>query len=224
MVASVANAGVDRRHMEDTMQLTSKSLVDGQPIPPTNAMGVPGADGPKPGPNKSPHLAWSGAPSGTKSFAVTCVDRDAPTKADDVNKPDRTVPYDLPRAEFVHWVLVNIPAKTAELSEGQDSDGLTAKGKPGGATPYGVRGGNSYTGWFAGDPNMAGTYAGYDGPWPPFNDERKHHYEFKVYALDVEKLDLPAKFELADFQRASQGHVLADAKLTASYAIYPKAR
>jgi Raf kinase inhibitor-like YbhB/YbcL family protein len=206
------------------MQLTSKSLVDGKPIPATNAMGVPGADGPKPGPNKSPHLAWSGAPAGTKSFAVTCVDLDAPTKADDVNKPDRTVPYDLPRADFVHWVLVNVPAKTAELTEGLDSDGLTAKGKPGGAQSYGTRGGNSYTGWFAGDANMAGSYNGYDGPWPPFNDERTHRYVFTVYALDVDKLDVPQKFEIADFKRASQGHVLDEAKLTATYAIYPKAR
>jgi len=206
------------------MQLTSKSVVDGKPIPATNAMGVPGADGPKPGPNKSPHLAWSGAPSGTKSFAVTCVDIDVPTKADDVNKSDRTVPYDLPRTELVHWVLVNIPAKTTELSEGQDSDGFTPKGKPGGPQPYGTRGINGYTGWFATDPNLAGSYNGYDGPWPPFNDERKHRYVFTVYALDVEKLAVPQKFELADFKKASEGHVLDQAKLTATYAINPKAR
>jgi len=206
------------------MQLTSNSIADGKPIPQTNAMGVPGADGPKPGPNKSPHLRWTGAPSGTKSFAVTVVDQDAPTKPDDVNKPDRTVPYDLPRAEFVHWVLVGISPSTTELREGQDADGLTAKGKPAGATPHGVRGVNDYTSWFAGDPNMGGTYAGYDGPWPPFNDERRHRYVFTVYALDTDKLDLAKEFSYADFRRASQAHVLAHASLTATYAIYPKAR
>jgi Raf kinase inhibitor-like YbhB/YbcL family protein len=206
------------------MQLTSKSLADGKPIPATNAMGVPGEDGPKPGPNKSPHLAWSGAPAGTKSYAITCVDADAPTKPDDVNKPDRTVPYDLPRADFVHWVLAGISAQATELAEGLDSNGLTAKGKPCGATPYGVRGVNDYTSWFAGDANMGGTYCGYDGPWPPFNDERKHRYHFTVYALDTDKLDLPSQFTLADFNRASQGHVLGQASLTATYAIYPKAR
>lgn len=206
------------------MQLTSKSLADGKRIPETNAMGVPGEGGPKPGPNKSPHLRWSGAPQGTKSFAVTCVDLDAPTKPDDVNKPDRTVPYDLPRAEFVHWVLVDISPNTTELREGQDAEGMTARGKPIGATPHGVRGVNDYTSWFAGDKDLDGTYGGYDGPWPPFNDERVHRYVFTVVALDVAKLDLPAKFTYADYKRAAQSHILAQASLTGTYAIYPKAR
>ena len=206
------------------MQLSSKSLTDGKPVPAANAMGIPGADGPKPGPNKSPHLAWSDAPAGTRSFAITVVDLDAPTKPDDVNKPDRTVPYDLPRAEFVHWVLTDVPASLHELPEGKDSDGLTAKGKALGPTGHGVRGMNDYTGWFAGDPNMGGVYAGYDGPWPPFNDERVHRYVVTVYALSADKLGLEGSFGYADFKKAAQGKVLAQASLTATYAIYPKAR
>ncbi len=206
------------------MQISSNTLADGKPIPQTHAMGIPGSDGPKPGPNKSPQLRWSGAPQGTKSFAVTCVDIDAPSKPDDVNKADRSVPYDLPRVEFVHWLLVDIPASTTELTEAQDGDGMVARGKPTGAQPYGARGVNDYTSWFAGDKDLEGTYGGYDGPWPPFNDERKHRYVFTVYALDVAKLDLPNEFGHADFKRASEGHVLAQASLTGSYAINPKAR
>ena len=206
------------------MQLTSQSIADGKPIPATNAMGVPGSEGPKPGPNKSPHLAWSGAPSGTRSFALLTIDLDAPSQGDDVNKPDRSVPYDLPRAEFVHWVLVDIPADKTELAEGADADGMTARGKALGKTPNGVRGLNDYTSWFAGDEALRGKYAGYDGPWPPFNDERRHRYQFTLYALDVPTLGLSGEFGAKEVKKAIEGHVLAQASLTGSYAINPKAR
>jgi uncharacterized protein (TIGR04168 family)/Raf kinase inhibitor-like YbhB/YbcL family protein len=206
------------------MKLESQSLIDGQRLPAANALGVPAPGGAQPGANKSPHLKWSGAPTGTKSFVVTCVDVDVPTKPDDLNKSDRTVPYDLPRTEFVHWLLVDIPASVNELQEGQDAEGMTARGKAPGKTSYGVRGLNDYTGWFKGDAQLEGQYAGYDGPWPPFNDERLHHYAFTVYALDVPTLNLSGGFTLADARKAFEGHVLAEAKLTASYAIYAKAR
>ena len=206
------------------MQLTSKALNDGQPMPATYAMGVPAGGAAKPGPNHSPQLAWSGAPSQTRSFAVTCVDLDAPTKPDDVNKPDRTVPYDLPRASFVHWVLVDISASTSELPEGLDAEGMTARGKPAGKRPYGVRGLNDYTSWFKGDAQLEGQYAGYDGPWPPFNDERVHRYVFTVYALDVPTLGVSGTFGLTEAKQAMAGHVLAESSLTCTYAIYGKAR
>jgi len=206
------------------MKLVSKSLVAGQAIPAVNALGVPGPEGPVPGPNKSPHLAWSSVPANTRSFVVLAIDGDAPSVADDVNKPGRTVAYDLPRGEFVHWVLVDIPLSVSELSEGLDADGLTAKGKPAGKTPHGVRGLNDYTGWFAGDKDMAGSYAGYDGPWPPFNDERTHHYVFTVYALDVDSLDLRGDITAAQVKAALTGHVLDEASITASYALNPNAR
>jgi Raf kinase inhibitor-like YbhB/YbcL family protein len=206
------------------MKLISKSLREGQEIPALNALGVPAPDGPVPGPNKSPHLAWSSVPASARSFAVLAVDIDAPSRQDDVNQPDRSVPYDLARTDFYHWVLVDIPISVSELSEGLDADGLTPKGKPAGKTPHGVRGINDYTGWFAGDETMAGKYGGYDGPWPPFNDERRHRYVFTVYALDVESLELKGEFAGADVKRAIEGHVLAQASITATYALNPAAR
>jgi Raf kinase inhibitor-like YbhB/YbcL family protein len=206
------------------MELSSQSLKEGQSIPPANAMGVPGTEGPVPGPNKSPHLSWFGAPSGTQSFAVICVDVSAPSRADDANRADRTIPYDLERADFYHWVLVDVPPSRTKLEEGEDSDGLTPKGKGPGSTDHGVRGINNYREWFGSDPNMGGDYGGYDGPWPPFNDERVHRYVFTVYALDVPSLGLPERFSGPDAVRAMQEHVLAKASLSATYALNVAAR
>lgn len=206
------------------MQLTSTSITEGQKIPAKNAMGVPAGKAAAPGENLSPQLSWSGAPAGTKSYALFAIDLDAPTKADDVNRADRTVPYDLPRAEFVHWVLLEIPATLRELAEGADSNGMTPRGKPASKMAYGVRGLNDYTGWFAADPELTGKYAGYDGPWPPFNDERRHRYVFTIHALDVENVGLFGEFTLADARKAIEGHVLDSASITGWYAIYADAR
>ena len=86
--------------------------------------------------------------------------------------------------------------------------------------PAGARQGlNDYTGWFAGDADMGGDYLGYDGPYPPANDLRMHRYFFRVFALDVAHLELPAKFTAADVLRAMQGHVLAEAAIHGTYSL-----
>lgn len=206
------------------MRVTSRSFANNERIPAANAMGVPGPQGPVAGPNRNPHLAWSDYPATTRSFAVVCHDPDVPSRPDDVNKPGRTVPFDLPRIDFHHWVLVDISAGTTEIAEGADSDGITPRGKGPGPGPVGVRGINDYTSWFAGDPGMEGDYGGYDGPWPPFNDERLHHYHFTVYALDVPSLGLGTRFTGPDALRAMEGHVLDTTALVGVYAINPNAR
>jgi Raf kinase inhibitor-like YbhB/YbcL family protein len=205
-----------------SMRLTSKSILHEQPIPPACALGIPGPDGPQVGPNRSPHLAWSGAPATTKSYAILCVDIDVPAAAEDINKPDRVIAADAPRVEFYHWVLADIPISRMELTEGIDSSALTPRGKEAGHTPHGERGLNGYTQWFAGDAQMEGKYAGYDGPWPPFNDERIHRYVFTLYALDVESLKLAPGFSGPDVKKAIEGHILAEASIVGTYTLNPK--
>ncbi len=207
------------------MKLTIQSFENGGPIPAEFAMGIPAEAGQATfGPNLSPHLLWADEPKGTRSFALICTDVDAPSVRDDANQPGRTVPYDLPRADFYHWVLVDIPADIHELPSGCDCEGVTAHGKAVGKTPYGTRGINSYTSWFAGMDSMEGDYGGYDGPFPPWNDERVHHYHFTLYALDVESLGLDGAFDGADVLLAMKGHILASDNWVGTYAIYPGAR
>jgi Raf kinase inhibitor-like YbhB/YbcL family protein len=207
------------------MQLRSDSFNDGDFIPTQYAFGKTSADGKIDlADNKNPHLAWSDLPEGTKSIAILCIDSDAPTKPDDVNQEGRMVPADLPRAEFVHWVLIDL-APDATIGEGALSDSIVVKGKDGPDGPQGTRQGiNDYTGWFAGDPDMAGDYYGYDGPCPPFNDSIVHHYRFTVYALDVDRVPVEGKFTSADVAAAIEGHILGEASLLGKYKINQNAK
>jgi Raf kinase inhibitor-like YbhB/YbcL family protein len=77
------------------------------------------------GKNISPALSWSGAPAGTKSFAVTVYDPDAPTGSG-----------------FWHWVVFNIPADTTALAKnaGDPKAGLAPKGSVQSRTDFGVPG------------------------------------------------------------------------------------
>lgn len=206
------------------MKLQSQSFLDLQPIPVKYGFGkydaqsrVALAD------NINPHLAWSEVPEGTKSFVVLCVDKDVPSKPDDVNQTDREIPADLPRVDFYHWVLVDLAANTTEIAEGAYSAGVTPRGKSGPLSLDGTRQGiNDFTAWFAHDHDMSGDYFGYDGPCPPWNDSIIHHYTFTVYALDIDELPLKGKFTGADVVNAMKGHVLGQASLTGTYTLNPR--
>ena len=93
--------------------LTSNDLVDGGALSDAQVY----AKG-----NSSPHLAWSGAREGTKSFAVHCYDPDAPTGSG-----------------FWHWTVANIPADVTELAAGASPDNLP-KGAIEGRTDFGAPG------------------------------------------------------------------------------------
>jgi Raf kinase inhibitor-like YbhB/YbcL family protein len=203
------------------MKLWSQSFADGQRIPARYAAGKPDdksivtfSD------NLNPHLAWSEVPEGTRSFALICHDPDVPSRGDDVNQSDREVPADLPRVDFFHWVLVDLPASLREVAEGEFSRKFTVRGKAGPATLHGARHGlNDYTGWFAGDHDMNGDYFGYDGPFPPFNDQRVHRYVFTLYALDVPHCAVDGHFTGPQVRGAIHGQVLAQAQLSGLYSL-----
>jgi Raf kinase inhibitor-like YbhB/YbcL family protein len=81
-----------------TFKLTSQSFRDGDYLDQQHILSKEFGFGCAGG-NQSPQLSWSGAPEGTKSFAITCFDPDAPTGNG-----------------FWHWVVVNIPPTTTELA------------------------------------------------------------------------------------------------------------
>ena len=173
--------------------------------------------------NRNPHLAWSDAPAGTKSFVVICHDRDVPSKPDDVNQEGREIPASLPRVDFFHWTLVDIAPSTKRIDAGAYSSAVRPRGKGGPAAPNGTRQGiNDYTAWFKGDHDMEGDYYGYDGPCPPWNDSIVHNYVFTVHALDNARLPLDGRFAGADVRKAIDGHVLASASITGTYTLNPR--
>ena len=176
--------------------------------------------------NRNPHFAWSEVPAGAKSLVLICCDSDVPSRGDDVNQEGKAVSADLPRVDFFHWTLIDLPTSGSSIAAASFSDGVTARGKAGpqiAASPLvGVRHGlNDYTGWFAGDADMGGDYFGYDGPCPPWNDTILHHYVFTLYALDMARVPVEGKFTGQQVRDAIRGHVLAEASVTGVYTLNP---
>ncbi|MBL8573690.1 MAG: YbhB/YbcL family Raf kinase inhibitor-like protein [Hyphomicrobiaceae bacterium] len=100
-------------------KLTSSQIADGGALGSAQVMAGFGCTGG----NRSPALAWSGAPAGTKSFAVTVYDPDAPTGSG-----------------WWHWVLYNLPADLTALPENAGSGAGLPTGAVQGRTDYGTAG------------------------------------------------------------------------------------
>ena len=142
----------------------------------------------------SPRLVWSGAPAGTRSFALSVTDPDLPAE------------FNFQRA-FAHWLVFDIPAKTRELAEG-------ASGTP--ALPAGARELNSDFVTF----KIPSFGRGYGGPWPP---DRSHRYVFTLYALKNEHLDIADDATLEAFATAVLPLTIASQSFTAHYGPAKKA-
>jgi hypothetical protein len=135
-----------------------------------------------PGENVSPHLHWSGAPDGTASYVVTCFDPDAPTPCG-----------------FWHWVVVDLPATTTELSRG-------AGAADDSALPYGAFSVRNDTG-----------STGYSGAAPPEGD-RPHRYYYVVHAVDVPSLEVAQDASPAVVSFNLAFHTLARGMVVATFA------
>lgn len=74
------------------LEVTSEDFTDGSPLPSSAGYGQG---------NTSPHLSWSGAPEGTRSYLLVCHDPDAPVVGG-----------------FSHWAILGIPAEVTSLRAG----------------------------------------------------------------------------------------------------------
>lgn len=161
-----------------TLVLRSPGFADQAILPKRYVHHAMGADGD----NISPELAWDGVPDGTKSFALTMYDPDAPTGSG-----------------WWHWVVYDIPASAKHLPQGAgaaDGKGLPAGTKQG-RTDFGTK--------------------EYGGAAPP-PGHGPHRYIFTVYALNVDKLDVPDDASAAYIGFFINMSKIAEAKLTARYA------
>lgn len=106
-----ANAGA-----EPTFTLKSADIQDGKSLKAGQVYQGFGCEGG----NQSPHIEWSGAPAGTRSFAVTMYDPDAPTGSG-----------------WWHWVVYDIPASTGKLDRGAGGPGKLPDGAKHGRNDFG---------------------------------------------------------------------------------------
>jgi Raf kinase inhibitor-like YbhB/YbcL family protein len=205
------------------MKLTSTSFTNNSPMPERCAFAIQAAEEHiSLGENRNPQLSWSDIPLKARSLVLLCIDPDVPTTKDDVNLEGKTISASLPRENFIHWVMIDIPAKNASVGEGECSDGIIPGGKDEPAGPAGSRQGvNDYTAFFVGDEDMGGNYFGYDGPCPPWNDEIVHHYHFQLLAINLSRVDVDGTYSAEDVLKAIEGHVIDGTEIIGTYSLSP---
>jgi Raf kinase inhibitor-like YbhB/YbcL family protein len=167
VAASCANNVEPAKEPAMNIQMTSTAFAEGQPIPEKYTCD---------GQDVSPPLTWSNAPAGTKSFTLVVEDPDAPM------------------GTWVHWVIYDLPADTAALSEGVARSQYVSGNAKQGLNDFGR--------------------LGYGGPCPP--PGKPHRYFFKLYALDV-MLDLKPGATRKELLKAMEGHILGQGQLMGTF-------
>ena len=99
---------------------------------------------------------------------------------------------DAPGGTFRHWGVYDIPPTVTGLHEGAGNEASFMQAE-----------------------NSFGS-TGYRGPCPPKGD-KPHRYRFKLFALDVQELDVGAKPKVEDLEKALGDHVLAQAEVVAPF-------
>lgn len=223
VAASLAVGMAAAPALAGSLKVSVDSFKNGQMIPNKYVFCAPAAQGHTTGGgNISPRISWSKGPAGTKSYAIILYDTDSPAaEREKMNKEGETLTSAVPRKDFFHWVLVDIPPNVTSLPEGAESKARVVHGKPPIPVKFGRRGLNDYTKATAANAAMAGKYFGYDGPCPPWNDENIHHYHFTVYALSVPTLDLGKEFDGPAAMAAMKGKVLAQGGVLGLYTQNP---
>jgi Raf kinase inhibitor-like YbhB/YbcL family protein len=164
------------------------------------------------GQNRNPGVVWRGAPASTRSYVVLMSDPDVPASFEKAGKEGQSIGADDPRQTFYHWVLFDIPGA---------KHGIPAKA--GNTEGYGISGKNDLGPYHAKNPK-SGVDLGYDGPCPPWNDERAHHYHIRVFALDIEHLGLDKNATAKQVEKALQPHLLAEGETVGVYRLNETAR
>jgi Raf kinase inhibitor-like YbhB/YbcL family protein len=147
------------------------------------------------------HLTSSAFPKGGKiptRFTCDGADASPPLAWSDAPKEARSFAIvcsdpDAPKGVWFHWAIFDIPRGSTELAEHCAAD---ATSPPQARNDFGNR--------------------GYGGPCPPRGHGR-HHYHFKLFALDVARLDVPATASCREVEEAAQSHVLATTELVGVY-------
>jgi Raf kinase inhibitor-like YbhB/YbcL family protein len=140
--------------------LSSSSFGDGGDMPQRHGKKID---------NVSPPLEWGDVPPGTRSFALSVVDRHPVAR------------------NYVHWLVLDIPSDANSLDEGAAAAAMPAGSRE--AKPYA-------------------------GPFPPSGT---HDYEFTLFALDTDRLEVPEEISLDAFTRAAESHTLATARLVGRF-------